>query len=104
MSHDGANTTLQHPVLGVSSGVEATFALVVVEGPDANLAFVIDSSHPSAVLIGQSTACEIRLSDPRVSRRHASVELVGTRLRITDLDSTNGTFVDGVAIVVAYLR
>ena len=32
------------------------------------------------------------------------MELVGRRIRIRDHDSTNGTFVDGVAIVDAYLR
>jgi transcriptional regulator with GAF, ATPase, and Fis domain len=45
----------------------------------------------------------VRLGDPTVSRRHAALERAGRRYRITDLGSTNGTFVDGVGVVEAYL-
>ena len=38
------------------------------------------------------------LADAQVSRRHAKVELVGERVVVTDLGSTNGTFLDGVRI------
>jgi DNA-binding NtrC family response regulator len=46
----------------------------------------------------------LRVKDPTVSRRHASFELVGSRYRIMDLGSTNGTFVDGLGIVDAFVR
>src|SRR5262249_29074691 len=49
-------------------------------------------------------ACNLRLSDPTVSRRHAGLEMVGQRLRITDFGSKNGTFLDGVAIVEGFAR
>ena len=58
---------------------------------------------PAPTLLGQGPACDIDLSDRAVSRRHASLELLGRRLRITDSCSRNGTFVDGVAILDAYL-
>jgi class 3 adenylate cyclase len=38
------------------------------------------------------------LSDAQVSRRHASFELVGDHVVVTDLGSTNGTFLDGLKI------
>jgi transcriptional regulator with GAF, ATPase, and Fis domain len=81
-----------------------TYALVVVEGPDAGKTFVLDGRLPPRVLLGQGPACELLLADAEVSRRHAALERDGARLRITDLDSTNGTFVDGVAVVEAFLR
>ena len=80
------------------------FVLTVVEGPDRGTAFTVAGSHPSRVLVGSGPACEIRLSDREVSRRHVALEPSGRRLRITDVGSTNGTFVDGVAIVEALLR
>jgi len=75
----------------------------VTDGPDRGASFTVDSSVPAPVLIGKSPACAIRLADPEVSRRHAALELVGHRLHLTDLESTNGTTVDGVAIGAAFL-
>jgi DNA-binding NtrC family response regulator len=81
-----------------------SYALEIIEGPDAGARFVIDESAPSRSLVGKSPACDLRLSDPQVSRRHAALEIAGRRLAITDLGSTNGTFVDGVAVGSAFLR
>ena len=77
--------------------------VVVIEGPDTGKVFTLDPNAPSRVLLGTSPACELRLTDPRVSRRHAAFEPAGRRYRITDFGSTNGTFVDGVAIVDAFV-
>ncbi len=38
------------------------------------------------------------VDDDRVSRRHTRIALKGDRVRVTDLDSRNGTFVDGKRI------
>src|SRR5262245_51019128 len=97
-------TTLLRPGFDPSPLPEGGFVLVVIEGPDEGARFALDPGSPSRLLIGQSPACEVRLTDREVSRRHAAVEQVGRRLRVTDLDSTNGTFVDGVAIVEAFVR
>ncbi len=78
--------------------------VTVIEGPDAGREFDLDPDAPSRILLGTSEVCDLRLTDPTVSRRHAAFEAVGLRYRITDLGSTNGTFVDGVAVVVAYVR
>jgi DNA-binding NtrC family response regulator len=81
----------------------ATFAITVVEGPDTTKRFVIAPGHPSRVLVGQSPACEVQLGDRLVSRRHAAFELIGARLRLTDLSSTNGTFIQGLNVLDALL-
>jgi FHA domain-containing protein len=47
------------------------------------------------MVIGRSKGCDIRLSDPNVSRRHAEVRPDGAGYRIFDLDSTNGIEIDG---------
>ncbi|HZO14357.1 MAG TPA: sigma 54-interacting transcriptional regulator [Polyangiaceae bacterium] len=82
----------------------ASFSLYVVEGPDAGARYELDANHPSRILVGKSEACEVRLSDPSVSRRHLSLAIDGRRLHVQDLDSTNGTIADGVALVEGYLR
>jgi transcriptional regulator with GAF, ATPase, and Fis domain len=78
--------------------------VVVVEGPDASREFELDANKPSRILLGTSEVCDLRLTDPTVSRRHAAFEVAGRRYRLTDLQSTNGTFVDGVSIVEAFVR
>ncbi len=80
------------------------FVVTVVAGPSTALEITLDETSPPSVLIGQSPACAVRLEDPLVSRRHASLEWDGPRLRIRDHDSTNGTFVQGVPVVEAYLH
>src|SRR3974390_1016094 len=78
--------------------------VVVIEGPDAGREFLLDQGAPSRILLGTSGACHLRLTDPTVSRRHAAFEPQGKRYRLSDLGSTNGTFVDGISIVTAYVR
>jgi two-component system response regulator HydG len=96
-------STEVHPNRDLDSLASVGFVFLVVEGRDAGLSLAIDESQPSPILVGQSPACALRLTDPRVSRRHLALEVVGSRLRVTDLDSTNGTYCAGVAIREAYL-
>lgn len=83
---------------------EGSYVIVIIEGPNQGERFALDEANPSRTLVGQSAACEIRLTDPKTSRRHAAFEVRGGRLGVTDLDSTNGTFVDGVSVTGAILR
>src|SRR6266542_2125197 len=80
-----------------------SYALDVVAGPDAGKSFPIDANREPRVLVGQSPACSVRLTDPTVSRRHAAFELVGDALRLTDLGSRNGTWVNHLHIYDAVL-
>ena len=84
----------------------ASFAVTIVESASGQVGqrFVVDASQPSRALVGSSEACALRLDDPLVSRRHFALDLDEDGLRITDLDSTNGTFVDGVTLLDGYLR
>jgi hypothetical protein len=45
--------------------------------------------------IGRAEDCDVRLSDKNVSRRHAEVRREGGGFVLVDLDSTNGTRVNG---------
>jgi transcriptional regulator with GAF, ATPase, and Fis domain len=80
------------------------FALEVVQGPDKGQRRVVDSVEPTPVLIGQSPACDVRLTDREVSRRHCELYAEQGRLRLRDLGSTNGTFVDDVAMIEGWLH
>ena len=47
------------------------------------------------VVIGRSKECDIQLADPNVSRRHAELRQEGSAYWLVDLDSTNGSIVNG---------
>jgi hypothetical protein len=49
-------------------------------------------------VIGRDPACEIRLTEAAVSRRHAEIEWTYQGYVIRDLGSSNGTFVNSVEI------
>jgi len=49
-------------------------------------------------LVGRAEACRIRLPFPDVSERHAILAINGTSAVIEDLNSANGTFVNGAAV------
>jgi hypothetical protein len=49
-------------------------------------------------VIGRLPECDLQLTDPNVSRRHAELRPVEGGWVLVDLDSMNGSFVNGVAI------
>ena len=54
--------------------------------------------------IGRSPENDVVLNAPDVSRRHARIERSGKHLRIYDLNSTNGTRVNGEAVHISDLE
>lgn len=47
------------------------------------------------IVIGRGADCNLRLSAPQISRRHCFLRVGRDGVSVTDLDSSNGTFVDG---------
>lgn len=50
------------------------------------------------VTVGRSPSCEVSSPDPRLSRTHAAFEVVGADVMVRDLESRNGTRVNGATI------
>ncbi len=48
--------------------------------------------------IGRSDACDIKIDDKKISRTHAKFDILDKELIIEDLNSSNGTFVNGIRI------
>ncbi|HEY3817761.1 MAG TPA: sigma 54-interacting transcriptional regulator [Polyangiaceae bacterium] len=102
-SEDDDSSTVVKPGAPPVADMVVAFVVDVVEGPDKGTRFAFDSARPSGVLVGQSAACDVRLTDRQVSRRHVELDVTDKGLRLVDLDSTNGTSVAGVRVTEAYL-
>ncbi len=50
------------------------------------------------VVIGRGSGCDVRLPDPSVSHRHATVRANGSEYALVDEKSSNGTFVGGARL------
>jgi pSer/pThr/pTyr-binding forkhead associated (FHA) protein len=79
--------------------VKLTFQ--VLEGIDKGRIFR-DLATP--VTIGREEGNCLRLNDERVSRYHAKVQKDGEDIILTDLESTNGTRVNGTVVQIRRLR
>ena len=68
-------------------------SLAVINGSDAGTVYRIEKPR---VTIGR--AGDLTISDTETSRLHAAVEVRDSLIRLEDLNSTNGTLVDGEKI------
>lgn len=99
----GAAEGVRRPSAGVAGPDAGAWALVVEQSPHARegWAFVIP---PGAQMIaGRAPDTDIHLPDTFVSSHHARVEARTNGVVVEDLDSTNGTFVNGEEIAGAVL-
>jgi hypothetical protein len=78
-----------------------TVTFLVLEGVDKGRVF---RDLPIPVTIGREEGNALRLNDERVSRYHAKVQVEDGDIILTDLDSTNGTRVNGTAVQIRRLR
>ena len=70
--------------------------LLMVSGPQLGEIFALEAGRE--IVLGRDPACDIRLQDTGVSRRHASVLGGPKGARLRDMGSTNGIFVEGLKV------
>lgn len=79
----------------------ASLTFQVLDGLEAGRVYQ-DLETP--LTIGREEDCDIRLNDDRVSRLHARVQEDAGRVILTDVDSTNGTRVNGHTVKMRVLH
>ncbi|HKI62177.1 MAG TPA: FHA domain-containing protein, partial [Mariprofundaceae bacterium] len=67
---------------------------LIVRSASGEHVYTIDGD----VGIGRHPKCAICLHDPMISKRHAMVRQVGEDFVFDDMDSSNGSFIDGVRV------
>jgi hypothetical protein len=71
------------------------WSLRILSGPLAGKIFKLKEGEN---LIGRSPECGILLNSAGISKRHAKIIVSGQRFSVVDLQSSNGTFVNGIRI------
>jgi hypothetical protein len=71
---------------------------VGISGPEARGRQRVVPIDAPRLLVGRAPDCDLKLTDPGVSRRHALIREERGVFLLEDLDSTNGTLVDDVPI------
>jgi len=93
----GDRTTIYRREDTLPEGTQEEFGhyMVVIGGTGLGRRLRLDAEP---VTVGRDPSCEMALASPDVSRRHCRLQLVAGEVFVTDLRSTNGTYVDGKKI------
>ncbi|MBL4632501.1 MAG: sigma 54-interacting transcriptional regulator [Kofleriaceae bacterium] len=75
--------------------------LVVLRGPEKGTEYIVQGE---VIRVGKGAENDLVVSDETVSRMHFEIVRDAKGYLLRDLDSTNGTFLDGAEIREAYIR
>ena len=78
------------------------FELTVCSGSDVGKTLTIDIGQ--TIALGRLQGCELLINDEAASRRHCTITAAEETCLVTDLQSANGTFVNGQRIATAAVR
>jgi len=84
-----------------SSSVKHAY-LLVLDGPQFGEMFPLAAGRE--LVIGRRDDAEIQIRDDGVSRRHASILVEGEGATVADLESANGTYVNGKKVPRAHVE
>ena len=85
-------------VRSTTRSTKGALTIVVTQGPTALLGTTMPLT--SALVIGRAEGCDIFINDPMVSSKHARITPVPEGAILEDLNSTNGTLLNGLKITI----
>lgn len=77
------------------------WALRILTGPQAGQTIDLKMGKN---LIGRAPHCDVKLMNPGVSKEHSEISIYQDKMLITDLRSSNGTYLNGVRIQNGIIR
>lgn len=85
-------------VRGATKSKKGVLTIVVTQGPTSLLGTVMPLT--SALVIGRAEGSDIFINDPMVSSKHARITPVPAGAILEDLNSTNGTLLNGLKVTI----
>jgi hypothetical protein len=98
--HEEASATSAPRAVDNASAKPSAGRIVVRDG--RHDAYEFELRH-TVTVIGRGVGADLQLTDPGVSRRHAEIRLAGSGPMLNDLQSTNGTRLNGTPVTTAAL-
>jgi len=77
------------------------WSIKFLSGPQAGKEIFLQKG---LVILGRDSSCKIKIQAQGISKKHAQIIMDDTSLRIEDLNSSNGTFVNGKQIQTRHLK
>lgn len=87
---------------GLTLPTDKNITVSVISGSSKGLSHVL--SKPRAVLGRKGGGADIEIEDQEVSRWHCAIEVKTDVVKLRDLDSTNGTFIEDERVRAAELQ
>ncbi|MFH1283665.1 MAG: GGDEF domain-containing protein [bacterium] len=75
--------------------------IIIISGKDSGKELPLYSGK---IIIGRNNSADVTLDDQNISRKHSQITLKNNKIIIKDLNSTNGTFVNGNKITETSLK
>jgi diguanylate cyclase (GGDEF)-like protein len=100
-SHSRTTRTKTVSARAAARSRDAILVHIYPTGPEIGTRYVLGAAP---LIVGRGDQCDIHINDDSVSRRHALVQTCEGGWAVTDLGSTNGTFLNNVAVGTAPLR
>ena len=82
-------------------GVNSIASVIVYDGDEIGALFSLTREE---TVFGRTCDCDVVLTEDRVSRRHAAIRRTEDDYELVDLNSTNGTCLNGEPVTRALLR
>lgn len=74
---------------------EKTRAILKVLEPENSILPIINLESKKSIIVGRSNESDITINNSEISKKHLRITLVGALIEIEDLDSANGSYIDG---------
>lgn len=94
------HSTQYQSAIGLKPGKTPEWKLKSTASWMENEIFTVDKKAS----LGRDASCDISIPVEHLSRRHAEVEVIGGKLLVRDLDSSNGTYLNGKEITESYAK
>jgi two-component system NtrC family sensor kinase len=78
------------------------YEVLVLHGAGRGLIRRLEDNE--TVIIGRDRTCQLCIDDPQISRQHAKIVRQTDAITIEDLNSSNGTFLNGVRVKTSALK
>ena len=80
------------------TAVNQGFPIVLIVKSGGKTVKEINAKVDGSLIVGRSEMCDLYIDDIHMSKQHFAIEFNGNMLMIMDLDSKNGTFLNGVRL------